>query len=55
MRAMEQETQKAVVQLWQDDHFKSVTTQSIEFADVPDALTAMSRRETIGRVVVQVG
>jgi NADPH2:quinone reductase len=54
MRAMEQETQDAVVQLWQGGRFKSVTTQSIEFGDVPEALTAMSRRETIGRVVVHI-
>jgi NADPH2:quinone reductase len=55
MRAMEQETQDAVVALWQEGRFKSVTTRSIEFDAVPDALTAMSHRETIGRVVVQVG
>jgi NADPH2:quinone reductase len=54
MRAMEQETQDAVVQLWREGRFKSVTTKAVEFADVPVALTAMSQRETIGRVVVQV-
>ena len=54
MRAIEQETQDAVVQLWKDGRFKSVTTRSIAFDEVPDALTAMAQRETIGRVVVQV-
>jgi NADPH2:quinone reductase len=54
MRAIEQETQDAVVQLWKDGRFKSVTTRSIGFEAVPDALTAMSQRETIGRVVVEV-
>jgi NADPH2:quinone reductase len=54
MRAIEQETQDAVVQLWKEGRFKSVTTRAIEFADVPDALDAMAHRETIGRVVVQV-
>jgi NADPH2:quinone reductase len=54
MRAMDQETQDAVVQLWKQGRFRSVTTRSIAFDAVPDALDAMSRRETIGRVVVQV-
>ena len=54
MRAIEQETQDAVVALWKDGRFKSVTTNSIAFDDVPDALTAMSHRETIGRIVVRV-
>jgi len=54
MRAIEQEAQDAVVQLWRDGRFKSVTTKSIAFADVPDALEAMSHRETIGRVVVSI-
>jgi len=54
MRAIEQETQDAVVQLWKDGRFKSVTTRAIGFDDVPDALTAMSQRETIGRVVVEI-
>jgi len=54
MRAIEQETQDAVVQLWKDGRFQSVTTRSIAFDEVPDALTAMSQRETIGRVVVTI-
>jgi len=54
MRAIEQETQDAVVQLWKDGRFKSVTTRSIEFEAVPDALSAMAQRETIGRIVVEV-
>jgi NADPH2:quinone reductase len=54
MRAMEQETQAAVVQLWREGRFESVTTTAIDFTDVPGALTAMSQRETIGRVVVRV-
>jgi NADPH2:quinone reductase len=54
MRAIEQETQDAVVQLWKEGRFKSVTTRAIPFDEVPDALTAMSQRETIGRVVVRV-
>src|SRR4029079_5505483 len=54
MRAIEQETQDAVVQLWKEGRFRSVTTRSIAFDEVPDALTAMSHRETIGRVVVDI-
>jgi NADPH:quinone reductase-like Zn-dependent oxidoreductase len=54
MRAIERETQDAVVQLWKDGRFRSVTTRSIAFEAVPDALTAMAQRETIGRVVVEV-
>jgi NADPH:quinone reductase-like Zn-dependent oxidoreductase len=54
MRAIEHETQDAVVQLWKEGRFKSVTTRSIGFSEVSDALTAMSQRETIGRVVVEV-
>src|SRR5262249_53289931 len=54
MRAIEQETQDEVVQLWKEGRFRPVTTKSIEFDDVPDALEAMSRRETIGRVVVRI-
>ena len=42
------------MQLWKDGRFKSVTTRSITFDAVPDALTAMAQRETIGRIVVQV-
>jgi NADPH2:quinone reductase len=55
MRAMEQETQDAVLKLWHEGRFKPVTTKSIGFDEVPDTLTAMSQRDTIGRVVVRIG
>jgi NADPH2:quinone reductase len=54
MRAMEAETQAAVVELWRDGRFKPVTTETIGFDAVPDALEALAQRRTRGRVVVEV-
>lgn len=54
MRAMETETQEAVLDLWRAGKFRTVTTKTVPFEAVPGALRDMSRRETIGRVVVTV-
>lgn len=54
MRAMEQETQDAVVAMWRAGSFRPVTTQEIAFGDVPAALDALGNRATRGRVVVRV-
>src|SRR5690606_7031199 len=54
MRAMDAETQAAVMRLWRAGTFRPVTTEQIDFASVPDALTAMGERRTLGRVVVRV-
>ena len=54
MRAMDAETQAAVMALWHAGKFRPVTTEQIDFADVPDALTAMGERRTLGRVVVRI-
>lgn len=53
MRAMETETQDAVVRLWHEGRFRPVTTEEIGFDDVPTALTALAARRTRGRVVVR--
>ena len=55
MRAMDIETQAAVLDLWRAGKFQTVTTKEIAFADVVDALTTMGNRQSIGRVVVRVG
>jgi NADPH:quinone reductase-like Zn-dependent oxidoreductase len=54
MRAIEQETQDAIVAMWRAGTFRPVTTEEIAFTDVPDALDALGRRATRGRVVVRV-
>jgi NADPH2:quinone reductase len=54
MRAMEAETQAAVVDLWRAGRFRPVTTEEVAFADVPDAVTRVAGRASVGRVVVRV-
>lgn len=54
MRAMEAETQAAVMAWWQEGRFRPVTTRVIGFDDVPDALVDLGARRTLGRVVVRV-
>ncbi len=54
MRAMDEETQSAVMDLWRAGSSRPVTTEQIDFADVPDALSSMAQRRTLGRVVVRV-
>jgi NADPH:quinone reductase len=54
MKAMEQQTQDAVVAMWRAGSFRPVTTQEIEFGDVPAALEALGNRATRGRIVVRV-
>ena len=54
MRAMETETQDAVLELWRAGKFRPVTTTEVAFEAVPAALAEMGSRRTIGRVVVRV-
>ena len=53
MRAMESETQTAVIDLWRRGLFRPVTTAEIGFDDVPAALTDLAARRSHGRVVVR--
>jgi NADPH:quinone reductase-like Zn-dependent oxidoreductase len=55
MRAMEAETQAAVVDLWRAGRFRPVTTEEVAFDAVPAAVTRVAGRASVGRVVVQVG
>ncbi len=55
MRAMEAETQVAVVDLWHHGRFRPVTTSEIGFDDVPAALTDIAARRSRGRIVVRIG
>ena len=53
MRAMDAETQAAVLALWQAGKFRPVTTREVGFDDVPAAVTELAARRTLGRVVVR--
>ena len=55
MKAMEAETQEAVVAWWREGRFRPVTTDEIGFDDVPAAVTDLAARRTKGRVVVRIG
>ena len=54
MRAMDIETQTAVLDLWRAGKFRTLTNEEIDFGAVPSALTEMAARRTHGRVVVRV-
>jgi NADPH2:quinone reductase len=54
MRRIHEETHAALVGLLDSGGFRPQVTQSVAFADVPDALTDLAARRTMGRVVVRV-
>jgi NADPH2:quinone reductase len=54
MRAMDAETQAAVLALWDAGRFHTVTTEEVGFDDVPRAVTELAARRTRGRVVVRI-
>jgi NADPH2:quinone reductase len=53
MAAMFLEASSELLTMLDAGTFRPITTQAIEFDDVPEALTAMAERRTIGRPVVR--
>jgi NADPH2:quinone reductase len=53
MAAMFTEASSELLEMLDKGTFRPTTTQVLDFADVPEALTAMAERETIGRAVVR--
>ncbi len=47
------EITRRVVEMVQAGRVKAVVGRVVEFEDVPEAITAMANRETVGRVVVK--
>jgi len=52
-RAIEEDAQRAILALLDAGRFRPVVGRVIDFDDVPKALTDMSERRTLGRVVVR--
>lgn len=55
MRRIHEETHAALTQLLAAGKFRPQVTRAVAFANVPDALTDLAERRTMGRVVVRVG
>jgi NADPH2:quinone reductase len=54
MRRIHEETHAALVGLLESGRFRPQVTQSVPFSDVPQALSDLAARKTMGRVVVRV-
>jgi NADPH2:quinone reductase len=54
MRRLTEETHAALVGLVADGRYRSTVTRCVTFDQVPDALTDLAARRTMGRVVVDV-
>jgi NADPH:quinone reductase len=54
MRRLTEETQAALVRLGADGRYRPIVTRCVAFDRVPDALTDLAARRTMGRVVVDV-
>jgi NADPH:quinone reductase len=54
MRRIHEESHAALTSLLEQRKFRPQVTQSVAFADVPDAVTDLAERRTMGRVVVRV-
>jgi NADPH2:quinone reductase len=53
MAAMFAEASSELLEMLDKGTFRPTPTKVVDFADVPEALTAMAERETIGRAVVR--
>lgn len=53
MMRMHHETQAAIDGLITADLYRPTPTEIVDFGDVPDALTRLAARNTIGRIVVR--
>jgi NADPH2:quinone reductase len=54
MRRIHEETHAALIALLESGQFRPQVTQAVDFDDVPDAVTDLAERRTMGRVVVRV-
>jgi NADPH:quinone reductase len=54
MQRMHEQTHAALLDLLAAGSFRPQVTRAVDFADVPEALTALAERRTMGRVVVRV-
>jgi NADPH2:quinone reductase len=55
MRRIHAETHDALTALLADGKYRPTVEQCVSFDEVPDALTALANRRTMGRVVVRIG
>jgi NADPH:quinone reductase-like Zn-dependent oxidoreductase len=54
MRRIHEETQLAIEALVAEGRYRPLVSRSVDFADVPAAVTDLAERRTWGRVVVRI-